>query len=436
MLFKRVIIMAVKIVSRENKKITIQLEIDLSGHMLDVEETIQQAANLVGNLATKEKLEQYDTDGSPIKMGSENLTVKNKDNKIYQTPYGKVSIKRYVYQTSKGGVIYCPLEVSARILNTATPRFCKILSNKYARMSAGEASEDMKDNHGRVVARSFIQNTADLVGSIAIAKEEKWSYEIPKQNKQVATVSLSLDGANIHIRKDGYREGMAGAISLYDKQGERLHSIYVASEPEYGKSGFYKKMETEISRIKELYKKAEYVGVADGAKDNWTFLDKHTDKQILDFYHATEYLGGACAGMFYKKKEITKKDDWLEEQCHNLKHKIGAATRIINIMQSYLEVNNPPKAHKEKIKAALTYFRNNKHRMKYADHVKNNLPIGSGVTEAACKTIIKARLCGSGMQWKREGVKIVLSLRPLIKTKERWQQFWDKISQYGVPTFS
>ncbi len=74
--------------------------------------------------------------------------------------------------------------------------------------------------------------------------------------------------------------------------------------------------------------------------------------------------------------------------------------------------------------------------MKYAEHVANNLPIGSGVTEAACKTIIKARLCGSGMQWKSMGVKIVLSLRPLIKTKGRWQQFWDKISQYGIPVLA
>lgn len=430
------ILMAAEVISRGNEKITIQLEIDLSGHMLDVEEVIQTAANSIGKLATKEKLEQYDTDGSPIQMGSEKLTAKTRDNKVYQTPYGTVSVERYVYQTSKGGKIYCPLEVSARILNTATPRFCKILSNKYARMSAGEASEDMQDNHGRAVARSFIQNISDLVGNIAIAKEEKWAYEIPKQEKRVATVTISLDGANVHMRQDGYRESMAGAISLYDRQGKRMHSIYLAAEPEYGKNSFYKKMETEIKRIKLLYPKAEYVGVADGAKDNWTFLDEHTDKQILDFYHASEYLGGACSGMFYKKKEIEQKDDWLDEQCHNLKHKVGAASRIIKILESHLNQNNPPKIHKSKIESAITYFKNNKHRMKYADHVKNNLPIGSGVTEAACKTIIKYRLCGSGMQWKSAGAKIVLSLRPLVKTKERWQQFWGKISQYGMPAIA
>ncbi len=425
--------MTAEVISRDNNKITFKLDIDLSGQMLDVEEVIQNGLNSLGRLATKEKLKQYDTDGSSIVIGSEKLTARTRDNKTYQTPYGTIDMERYVYQTSKGGKIYCPLEVSARIINTATPRFCKILSNKYARMSAGEVAEDMKDNHGRVVARSFLQNITDMVGSIAIAKEEKWNYQIPELNKSVKTVSISLDGAYLLMRGDGYREGMVGAISLYDKKCERLHSIYMASEPEYGKKNFYKKIETEIERIKQLYPQAEYVGVADGAKDNWSFLEKHTSKQILDFYHASEYLAKASSGIFYKKSEISKKEDWLEEQCHNLKHKRGAASRIIKYMEDHLKENKVPKVHKEKIEASITYFTNNKHRMKYHEHTENDLPIGSGVTEAACKTIIKHRLCGSGMQWKNRGAKIVLSLRPLVKTKGRWSQFWEKISQFGVP---
>ena len=71
--------------------------------------------------------------------------------------------------------------------------------------------------------------------------------------------------------------------------------------------------------------------------------------------------------------------------------------------------------------------------MQYHKHVKENLPIGSGIIEAACKSIIKERLCGSGMQWKNRGARVVLSLRPLVKTKDRWGQFWNKISQFGVP---
>jgi hypothetical protein len=80
---------------------------------------------------------------------------------------------------------------------------------------------------------------------------------------------------------------------------------------------------------------------------------------------------------------------------------------------------------------AITYFRNQKQRMHYARYRAQGLPIGSGVTEAACKTLVKQRLCCSGMKWFERGARIVLSLRALVLTNERWQQFWAKINQYG-----
>lgn len=76
-----------------------------------------------------------------------------------------------------------------------------------------------------------------------------------------------------------------------------------------------------------------------------------------------------------------------------------------------------PKSIKADLETTLTYFRNNiaKNRMNYASHVNKNLPIGSGVTEAACKTLVKQRLCGSGMRWKTKGAKVVLRTQDLIK---------------------
>ena len=93
-----------------------------------------------------------------------------------------------------------------------------------------------------------------------------------------------------------------------------------------------------------------------------------------------------------------------------------------------------PELVKVGLDATITYFKNNsaEQRMDYAHHVEHNLPIGSGVTEAACKTLVKQRLCGSGMRWKSRGAKVVLSLRALVQTTNRWQQFWDKINQFGA----
>ena len=70
--------------------------------------------------------------------------------------------------------------------------------------------------------------------------------------------------------------------------------------------------------------------------------------------------------------------------------------------------------------------------MNYNEYTSSNFPIGSGVTEAACKTLIKQRLCKSGMKWKTQGAKIVISLRALIQTTNRWSQFWEKIDQCGL----
>ena len=70
--------------------------------------------------------------------------------------------------------------------------------------------------------------------------------------------------------------------------------------------------------------------------------------------------------------------------------------------------------------------------MDYVVNITENLPIGSGVTEAACKTLVKQRLCGSGMRWKKQGAKVVLSLRALVQTTNQWQAFWEKINQFGV----
>jgi hypothetical protein len=51
----------------------------------------------------------------------------------------------------------------------------------------------------------------------------------------------------------------------------------------------------------------------------------------------------------------------------------------------------------EILQTAITYIENHKHQMNYALYLKNGYLIGSGVTESACKTLIKARFCGCAM---------------------------------------
>ncbi len=219
-------------------------------------------------------------------------------------------------------------------------------------------------------------------------------------------------------------------MTLYDKKRERLHTTYVAASPEYGKETFFERLEREILREKEHYPNAETIGIADGASDNWPFLEKHTSKKILDFWHVTEYLSAASLAVFPPKSLAAEREQWLEQSCHDLKHKKGAATRILNQLKECTEKRLSQEV-KEKLSAAMTYFKNNikAGRVKYYQHTEKNLPIGSGVIEAACKTIIKQRLGATGVRWK----EMILSLRSLVKTPGRWHQFWEKINISGVP---
>lgn len=70
--------------------------------------------------------------------------------------------------------------------------------------------------------------------------------------------------------------------------------------------------------------------------------------------------------------------------------------------------------------------------MDYPGFSADGLPIGSGVTEAACKSLVKQRLCASGMRWKNKGARIELSLRALSNTAGRWLQFWEKSISSGL----
>ena len=416
------------IISVSGNMVTVQMTFELSGSMLEMEMAIQSGLNDSGTLATGEVLKRFDTNGDPIQMGSVRMTSKGEVLKQYETPYGKIEVNRHVYQTCEGGETYCPLDDNARIIKSTTPRFSKMVGSKYARLSAKEVMDDLQHNHGRVISRAYLQETAEAVNTIAQSTEESWMYASPSQEELITTIAISLDGTCVPICHEGYREAMTGTISLYNETGERQHTLYLGAAPEHGKIKFLERFEREIYAIKLQYPEARYVGLADGAKSNWEFLEKHTHHHILDFYHATEYLSDVSYA-FYPEDEGQRRI-WLELACHRLKHDENAASDLLKEMKEI-----PLPAMKDlhlKWQDAITYFTNQGHRMHYDDYRARHLPIGSGVTEAACKTLVKQRLCQSGMKWKNKGVSIILRLRALVCTQGRWEEFWDRISQVGL----
>lgn len=148
---------------------------------------------------------------------------------------------------------------------------------------------------------------------------------------------------------------------------------------------------------------------------------------ILDFFHATEHLTEAGHAMH---KEGANRKKWLEQACHDLKHQRNGAKHILRELHEHSKTLKAPIP--ENLLATITCFENNLERMNYAKYQKAGYPIGSGVTEAACKVVAKQRLSASGMRWNIDPAQHTFLLRGIICTDGRWEQFWNQFDKNGV----
>jgi len=263
--------MEAEIIKSDSKSVTIQVTIALDKDMLSSEEAIQQGVNQAGLLATQYSLSRFDTDGTVIAVGEKKYTSKGQHSKTYQCPFGEFELCRHVYQSNEGGSTYCPLDNDARILVYSTPKFAQMVSNKYSGSGSSHVQRDLQDNHGRFISRTYIQDISNSVGMVA--SDKPWQYAAGVDSSDVSIIGISLDSTCMLLRKDGWRQAMVGSISLYDYEGERLHTTYIAQAPEHGKEKFYRDFTKEIQFIKKQYQGKTCIGVADGASDNWKFFN-------------------------------------------------------------------------------------------------------------------------------------------------------------------
>ena len=65
--------------------------------------------------------------------------------------------------------------------------------------------------------------------------------------------------------------------------------------------------------------------------------------------------------------------------------------------------------------------------MRYATAAASGLPIGSGVVEAACKTLVTQRMKRSGMRWREAGGQAILTFRGLVQS-DRFERAWQLVA--------
>jgi hypothetical protein len=401
-----------------------------------------------------EELGRYDTVVKEIEIKGKVYRKSVSLPETYLSAAGQISVERHLYYpvTGKGKGI-CPMEMRSGIIGGYfTPRAARQGAFAMAHLTSGE-SEGMFAEIGNMrPSRSSLDRLAKELSPHWESHRVEWEAQL-RQAETVASaakiMAISVDGVMSPIRgadkqekveqpgkhasgPTGYKEVGCGTVTLYDREAERLQTVRYARMPERKKVTLQQQLETEVASILALKPDLLRVHLADGAKDNWRFMDEleshlppsdQAPIEIVDYYHACDHLKNGCDAAWGESTQQSK--DYFERLKIRLKEADDGAERIIRTLrfQSNLARGNKHR----RLEVELTYFRNQQSRMHYAEYIRQGLPIASGVMEAACKTLVTQRLKRSGMAWTNPGGQAILTLRSLIQSN-RWHSAWELLS--------
>ena len=206
-----------------------------------------------------------------------------------------------------------------------------------------------------------------------------------------------------------------------------MSTLRCARMPEAKKATLKQMLSATVNAALAQRPDLELVKLADGAHDNWSYLGQLAPQaarstEVVDFFHAAEQLKAATDAAYGENS--TRGRVQYETYRHVLRHETGGVERVIRGLR-YLRCKH---WRRKRIGEVLGYFRRNRQRMDYAEAAQRGLPIGSGVVEAACKTLVTERLKRSGMRWREAGGQAILTLRGWAQSG-RFSAAWSLLSK-------
>ena len=417
-------------------------ERELHEHMMAVEREL-----------IAEELSRYDVDVEEVAVVGRVYRQELTSTETYLSSAGPVTVERHLYRPKgRSTKSICPLELRAGIVRGLfTPRAARQGAFAIAHLTPREAAALFVELGGMTPSHSTLDRLPKELSCHWETQREVWEEALRAGETvpdEAAVLVVSLDGVLAPMKNAGraekrsqpdkqasgpagYREVGCGTVALHAADGTRLSTVRYGRMPEYKKATLCRQLEAECQSVLSLRPDLKVVKLADGAKENWRFLDQldlglplsYQDQveqvSIVDFCHAAQHLKQACDAIWnddaVKSKAkfeclrtlLKEQDNGVEIVIRSLKHHFSRARG----------------RRRERIETELTYFRNQRHRMQYAHYLRQDLPIASGVVEAACKTLVTQRLKQSGMSWGPIGGQAILTLRSLIQSS-RWQRAW------------
>lgn len=198
-------------------------------------------------------------------------------------------------------------------------------------------------------------------------------------------------------------------------------SLYVSH---FGKHDvFSEKLESVVDVFEPLGR--DLVFINDGATwiENWIQAHYPLATDILDFYHAAEYLHEFAKVIYSPRTQSDQLTQWVEQQTQRL-----VQDQVAEVIKEVEQMELSGKTKLNAQQKILTYYRNNQHRMHYQTYRSRGLLIGSGPIESAHRFVLQKRMKLSGQKWTKKGAQAVANLR-VVHLNRQWDRVIDLINQ-------
>jgi hypothetical protein len=380
--------------------------------------------------------EPADRDRLPVSMQLEGVWYRRNDrktaNRNVATLFGKITLMRYLYRPVEELVLSVfPLEMRLGLAaGLATAALAGRVGLCAAQSTQQTVLQALVRDHGvawsvstlRKVTAAVAHGMATHRHAAQVAKLLDLLREAGKDGRQ-AIFCVGRDGIFTPIRKiRGYCEAAVGTVSVLDHLGKRLGTVYLGHMPQEGQGTLSDQLTSLILDVLKGWTGPlpRLVYVTDAGHHQTKYFKKllrrlrHpvTNRRlrwewVLDYYHACQYITDLAEVLFGQGRHATawaaKMRRWLKDKpkgIHRVLHSAAAMRSLRGLAGSAGDFND-----------AYNYLRKRIAQLNYHGYRRLRLPIGSGVTEACCKTVVTQRMKQSGMTWEIEGGQNIMDLR-------------------------
>jgi hypothetical protein len=413
---------------------TFALERDLAARLREMGQAILEYAY---NLAEP----NVESCPARVRFGRETYRRRRKTPNTLGTVFGPIVIHRCVYECLElGERCIWPSEMRLGIVaGLATPA----LAERVGRWSADHEQSAVRAlllaEHGVAWSvtslRAVVVAVRDgVVGPGQPARIERLGELLAEAEKSSGrhrpTLACGRDGVMVPIRNRGYQEAATATVSVHDRRGKRLGTVYLGRMPEPGQIGLTLQLTLMLTAVLTAWHARgrscpRLQFLSDGGHHPQQFfrqvLSRMADpwrpgqclpwRWTLDFFHACEHLGKVAEALFW---DTPTAGTWYRRMRGWLRDRPGGVTQILRSASQHTHREAMTPNRREAFGKAYRYLRRYARWMDYAACRKARLPIGSGVTEAACKTVFAERLKRSGMTWGTAGGQVIVDLRVLV----------------------